>query len=55
MTLKLVKIIPAYKDKSRLQGDKLVIDGIYYMVKDLPHLSSNLAPLRQHNAQITIH
>ena len=41
--LKLAKSIPAYKDKSKLQGDKLVINGNYYSVNDLSHLPPDLA------------
>ena len=33
--LKLAKSKPNYKDKCRLQGDKLVINGIHYTVNDL--------------------
>ena len=40
--LKLPKSKPNYKDKCRLQGDKLVINGIHYMVNDLHQLPPEL-------------
>ena len=33
--LKLAKSLPQYREKSRLQGEKLVINGTHYGVKDL--------------------
>ena len=41
--LKLAKSKPIYKDKCRLQGDKLVINGIHYTVNDLHQLLPELA------------
>ena len=41
--LKLAKSIPDYKEKSKLQGDKLVINGITYTVNDLHRLPPELA------------
>ena len=54
--LKLAKTLPAYKDKSHLQGDELVIDGTHYTVKDLSHLPPDLAPYKaaQHTDNHTL-
>ena len=41
--LKLVKSLPQYREKSKLQGEKLVINGTHYGVKDLGGLPPDLA------------
>ena len=42
--LKLAKGIPHYRDKCKLTGDRLIIDGITYTVDDITKLPSDLAP-----------
>ena len=42
-TLKLAKSLPEYKDRSKLDDDKLVINGISYTLDGLHQLPSNLA------------
>ena len=41
--LKLAKGIPDYRERTKLQGDKLIINGIPYEVKDLHQLPVELA------------
>ena len=41
--LKLAKSIPQYREKSRLEEDQLVINGICYGVDDISNLPNNLA------------
>ena len=41
--LKLVKSLPQYREKSRLQGEKLIINGTHYGVKDIGGLPPELA------------
>ena len=41
--IKLVKSLPQYREKSRLQGEKLVINGTHYGVKDIGGLPPDLA------------
>ena len=41
--LKLAKSLPQYREKSRLQGKKLVINGTHYGVKDIGGLPPDLA------------
>ena len=41
--LKLAKILPQCREKSRLQGEKLVINGTHYGVKDIRRLPPDLA------------
>ena len=40
---KMAKSNPKYKDKCRMQGDKIVIDGIKYSMDNLAHLLTELA------------
>ena len=40
---KLAKSNPKYKDKCKLQGDKLIIDGIKYTVDTLKELPEELS------------
>ena len=40
---KMVKSNPKYKDKCRMQGDKIVIDGIKYSMDNLADLPRELA------------
>ena len=44
--LRLAKSLPEYKDKSRLEYDRLVIDGKRYGIGDLHRLPSDLAPYK---------
>ena len=44
--LRLAKSLPDYKDKSRLENDRLVIDGKKYGIDDLHKLPSELAPYK---------
>ena len=44
--LRLAKSLPDYKDKSRLENDRLVIDGKKYGIDDLHRLPSELAPYK---------
>ena len=37
------KNLPQYKDKTKLQGERLVINGTQYTVKDLARLPPDLA------------
>ena len=39
----MAKSLPQYREKSRLQGDKLVINGTHYGVKDISRLPLDLA------------
>ena len=41
--LKLAKSLPQYREKSRLQGEKLVINGTHYGVKGIGRLPPDLA------------
>ena len=41
--LHLVKSLPSYRDKSKIEGDHLVIDGIKYGLQDLHNLPTELA------------
>ena len=41
--LKLAKSLPQYREKSRLQGEKLIINGTHYGVKDIGGLPLDLA------------
>ena len=41
--LHLVKSLPSYQDKSKIEGDHLVIDGIKYGLQDLHNLPAELA------------
>ena len=41
--LKLAKSLPHYRDKSRLDNDKLAINGIGYTLKELGKLPPDLA------------
>ena len=41
--LQLAKNIPQYRDKSKLEDDHLVINGISYMINDLASLPTKLA------------
>ena len=41
--LKLAKSLPQYREKSRLQGEKLIINGTHYGMKDIGGLPSDLA------------
>ena len=43
--LKLVKSLPQYREKSRLQGGKLIINVTHYEVKDIGGLPPDLAVL----------
>ena len=42
--LKLEKLIPEYREKSKLEGNHLVINGIKYGIEDLCKLPNDLAP-----------
>ena len=57
--LRLAKSIPDYKEKSKLQGDKLVINGISYTVNDLhrlpPELAAYKAAQRTDNHSLVFH
>ena len=44
--LKLAKSIQDYHEKSRLQGDKLVINGTYYSINNLAKLPPTLAAFK---------
>ena len=44
--LRLVKSLPEYHDKSKLENDKLVINGTAYTIQDLHRLPSELAPYK---------
>ena len=44
--LKLTKSLPQYREKSRLEGDKLVINGMHYGIDDIPNLPPDLAAYR---------
>ena len=44
--LRLAKSIPAYKEKSKLESNHLVINGIRYGMEDLCKLPSDLAPFK---------
>ena len=46
LALKLAKSIPHNKDKSRLEDDRLVINGINYTLDDLHQLPIDLAVYR---------
>ena len=43
LILRLVKSIPSYRDKSKIEGDHLVINGIKYRIQDIHSLSPELA------------
>ena len=57
--LKLVKSQTQYKDKCKLQNDKLVVNGISYSIDDLHRLLPDLAPYKvaqkEDNDTITFH
>ena len=44
--LQLAKSLPEYREKSKLEGDHLVINGIKYRREDLLKLPSDLAPYK---------
>ena len=44
--LKLAKSLPAYRDKSKLVDDKLIINGSAYTVHNLHQLPTDLAPYK---------
>ena len=44
--LKLAKSLPEYHDKSKLENDKLIINGTVYTIQDLNQLPSELAPYK---------
>ena len=44
--LKLAKSIPEYREKSKLEGNHLVINGIKYGIEDLRKLPNDLAPYK---------
>ena len=46
LILRLAKTMPVYKDKSKLEGDHLVINDIMYGIDDLCKLLSELAPYK---------
>ena len=41
--LRLAKTLPQYREKSRLEGDRLIINGTHYSVDDLANLPTELA------------
>ena len=43
LILRLAKTLPEFREKSKLQGDKLIISGTYYSVNDLALLRQELA------------
>ena len=44
--LLLAKSLPEYREKSKLEGDHLVINGTKYGIGDLSKLPSELAPYK---------
>ena len=44
--LKLAKSLPEYQDKTRMQGDKLVINGTYFSINDLARLPPKMAAFK---------
>ena len=57
--LKYIKTKPAYKDKCKIQGDKLIIDGVKYSVENIGDLPSEIAAHkaaeRSNNSHILFH
>ena len=41
--LKFIKTKPAYKDKSKIQGDKLIVDGVKYSLENVGDLPPEIA------------
>ena len=44
--LKYIKTKPAYKDKCKIQGDKLIVDGVKYSMDNIGELPSEIASFK---------
>ena len=55
LIFKLAKSLPDLKDKSCMENDKLVINGIKYGLEDLNKLPVELAPYKATKIQCPVH
>ena len=57
--LKYIKTKPAYKDKCKIQGDKLIVDGVKYSMENIGDLPSEIAAYKaaekSSNSHIVFH